>query len=244
MKQNIYDDPGFFAGYSKLRRSTDGLAGAPEWPIFRSMLPALSGARALDLGCGFGALGRYLAEAGAKKVVGIDLSEKMLATAAERTTDPKIEYRRGAIEELGFASGSFDLVVSSLALHYVERFDRVAAAVRDALVPGGAFCISVEHPMFTAREAQNWHMDESGKRLHWPVDGYRKEGIRHVRWIADDVVKYHRSVETYVNTLIDTGFAITRLYEPVPSDADVAARPELADDQRRPMFLMLGAVRR
>jgi SAM-dependent methyltransferase len=244
MKQNIYDDPGFFAGYSKLKRSTEGLAGAPEWPIFRSMLPDLAGKRVLDLGCGFGALCRYLAEAGASQVVGIDLSQKMLATAAERTSDPKIEYRLGAIEDLGFASGAFDLVVSSLALHYVERFDRVCATVRDVLIPGGSFCISVEHPMFTAREAQAWHADESGKRLHWPVDDYRQEGIRHARWIADDVVKYHRSIETYVNTLIDAGFALTRLYEPVPSAADVAARPELADDRRRPMFLMLGAIRR
>ena len=54
MKQNIYDDPGFFAGYSKLKRSTEGLAGAPEWPIYRSMLPDLAAKRGLDLGCGFG----------------------------------------------------------------------------------------------------------------------------------------------------------------------------------------------
>ena len=45
MPQNIYDDPAFFAGYSQLRRSREGLAGAPEWPVLRSMLPALEGAR-------------------------------------------------------------------------------------------------------------------------------------------------------------------------------------------------------
>lgn len=243
MKQNIYDDPGFFAGYSKLKRSTDGLAGAPEWPLFRSMLPDVAGKRMLDLGCGFGALCRYLAEAGARQVIGIDLSRNMLATAAERTSDPKIEYRLGAIEDLGFAAGSFDLVVSSLALHYVECFDRVAATVHDVLAPSGAFVISVEHPMFTARAAQAWHTDGQGRRLHWPVDDYRQEGVRHAQWIADDVVKYHRSIETYVNTLIDAGFALRRLYEPVPSAEAIAEWPEIADERRRPMFLMMSAVR-
>ena len=39
MAQNIYDDAEFFSAYSNLRRSVDGLAGAPEWPYLRAMLP-------------------------------------------------------------------------------------------------------------------------------------------------------------------------------------------------------------
>jgi len=244
MKQNIYDDPGFFAGYSKLRRSTEGLAGAPEWPLFQALLPGLAGKRVLDLGCGFGALCRYLVEAGAARVVGTDLSEKMLATAAERTKDPKIEYRRGAIEDLKLEAGSFDLVVSTLAFHYVERFDRLVAEVHKVLPPGGAFCFTVEHPIFTARAEQAWHLDAEGKRQHWPVDGYQLEGERRVNWFADGVVKYHRQLSTYVNTLIDAGFAITRMHEPGIADDALAKHPEMADERRRPIFLMIGAVKR
>jgi 2-polyprenyl-3-methyl-5-hydroxy-6-metoxy-1,4-benzoquinol methylase len=244
MKQNIYDDPGFFAGYATLRRSTDGLAGAPEWPLVRSLLPDLEGKRVLDLGCGFGALCRHLAEAGARQVIGIDLSEKMLAAAAERTSDPRIEYRRGAVEDLDLASGAFDLVVSSLVLHYVERVERVFAAVHELLVPAGSFVLMVEHPIYTSRAEQAWQVDAEGRKLHWAVDGYQMEGVRHVRWFADDVIKYHRTVATYVNALIDAGFVLTRLHEPdVPAEA-IAQRPELADERRRPMFLLLAAVRR
>jgi hypothetical protein len=54
MTQNIYDDDGFFAGYSQLPRSREGLAAAPEWPSLRGLLPAMGGQRVLDLGCGFG----------------------------------------------------------------------------------------------------------------------------------------------------------------------------------------------
>jgi hypothetical protein len=50
--QNIYDNAEFFAGYSRMRRSVDGLAGAAEWPAMQALLPDLQGRRVLDLGCG------------------------------------------------------------------------------------------------------------------------------------------------------------------------------------------------
>ena len=54
MTQNIYDTPEFFAGYSKLGRSVQGLDGAAEWPAMRALLPDLRNLRVVDLGCGFG----------------------------------------------------------------------------------------------------------------------------------------------------------------------------------------------
>ncbi len=54
MTQNIYDDPTFFEGYGQLGRSTDGLAGAVEWPAIQAMLPDMRSLRVVDLGCGFG----------------------------------------------------------------------------------------------------------------------------------------------------------------------------------------------
>src|SRR5262249_42418522 len=72
--QNIYDDAGFFAGYSRLRRSVDGLDGAPEWPTLRAMLPDVAGKRVVDLGCGFGWFCRFAREAGAAQVLGLDVS--------------------------------------------------------------------------------------------------------------------------------------------------------------------------
>jgi hypothetical protein len=54
MAQNIYDTPEFFTGYSQLNRSVHGLAGAPEWPAIRTLIPDVYGKRIIDLGCGFG----------------------------------------------------------------------------------------------------------------------------------------------------------------------------------------------
>src|SRR6516162_4286802 len=82
MTQNIYDNEEFFAGYSRLRRSVEGLDGMPEWPALRALLPDLLGRKVLDLGCGFGWFCRWAREQGASNVVDVDVSEKMLARAS------------------------------------------------------------------------------------------------------------------------------------------------------------------
>lgn len=243
MQQNIYDDPEFYTQYSKMARSIGGLKSAGEWPVFQTMLPNLQGKRVLDLGCGYGWHCRYAVDQGADIVIGVDLSAKMLARAQEINGDPRIVYRRAAIEESSFPPQLFDVVLSSLVFHYVERFDLVAQTVYDLLVPGGAFVFSAEHPLFTARAGQDWFYGDNGERLHWPVDNYQQEGIRHSSWLADDVIKYHRTVETYVNTLIDAGFRLDRLAEPTPSPEALAEHPEWIDEVRRPIFLLIAATR-
>ncbi len=196
MKQNIYDEPEFFLKYSEMPRSTGGLEAAGEWHAFRSLLPDLRGKRVLDLGCGFGWHCRYASEQQALSVVGVDLSEKMLQRAKELNSDPAIEYRRLSMEDIDLPDEGFDVAISSLALHYVERFDHICRKVYQSLAAGGLFVFSVEHPIFTALAAQDWHYGPNGERLHWPVDNYQQEGLRHSRWMADDVIKYHRTVAT------------------------------------------------
>ena len=90
MTQNIYDNEEFFANYSRLRRSIEGLDGAPEWPALRALLPELPGSRVLDLGCGFGWFCRWVRQQGAVHVLGIDISEKMLARARATIEDSAI----------------------------------------------------------------------------------------------------------------------------------------------------------
>lgn len=243
MKQNKYDDPSFFAKYSQMPRSIGGLDAAGEWPVFRELLPELREKDVLDLGCGYGWHCRYAREQHARSVVGVDLSEKMLARARASTDDPAIQYRRLAIEEIDFPAGSFDVVLSSLALHYVGRFDLVCRSVHHCLRAGGTFVFSVEHPVFTARTAQDWWYGPQGERLHWPVDHYHEEGTRQARFLDDEVVKYHRTVASYVNTLLDMGFTLTKLCEPYPTPELLQTHPEWRDHLRRPMFLLVAAVK-
>ena len=240
--QNIYDDPVFFAGYKKLRDEGSGLNDNLEQPALWSLLGgSLHGLSILDLGCGFGGFARKARALGADAVLGIDLSDNMLAEARKRTDDTRIDYRRSSMEELALEPQAFDLVVSSLMLHYVKDYEAAVQKIARYLRPGGRFVFSVEHPMFTARAEQDWIRAEDGTPLYWPVDNYREEGERRVRWFVEEVVKYHRTMETYVNGLIASGFTLQRLLEPEPVTA--AKSPQADLERRRPPFLLIASAR-
>ncbi|THF83477.1 class I SAM-dependent methyltransferase [Cohnella fermenti] len=239
MKQNKYDESEFFHKYSQMPRSVGGLNAAGEWTAFRGMLPDLRGKRVLDLGCGYGWHCRYAREQQAEAVVGIDLSEKMLERAREMTDDPKIEYRRMAIEDIEFGQAEFEVVISSLALHYVKDFAHLCSRVYRCLAPGGTFVLSVEHPIFTALAAQDWHYGPAGEKLHWPVDQYHKEGARLTRFLGDDVVKYHRTLAAWLTALLEAGFAIRQVSELPPAPEMLECNPAWEEEVRRPMFLLL-----
>ncbi|GDX40463.1 SAM-dependent methyltransferase [Armatimonadota bacterium] len=240
MAQNVYDNPEFFEGYSQYRRSQEGLAGAPEWQTLRSMLPPMEGLRVLDLGCGFGYFARWACKAGASNVVGIDLSEKMLERARILTLDPVVTYYRENLENLSLPNASFDLVYSSLALHYLEDFGAICSEVRKALTMGGYFVFSVEHPIYTAPSHPEWRVEADGSRF-WILNNYLLEGERVTDWITQGIVKYHRPVSRYMNCLLEQGFQIARLEEWGPNAVQVAEYPEWEDELHRPPFLLVAA---
>ncbi|TPJ38435.1 class I SAM-dependent methyltransferase [Mesorhizobium sp. B2-5-13] len=242
MAQNIYDQPDFFAGYSQLGRSVEGLDGAAEWPALRAMLPDVAGLRIVDLGCGFGWFCRWAHEQGARQVLGLDLSEKMLARARAAGPDAGVTYERADLDQLSLPQGGFDLAYSSLALHYIEDIEHLFRTVHQALSPGGHFVFSTEHPIYMAPTKPGWSIDGEGKRT-WPVDRYLVEGPRKTDWLAKGVVKHHRTIGTTLNTLIRTGFTIEYVDEFRPTGAQIAARPDLAEELERPMFLLVSARR-
>ncbi len=236
----LYDDETFFTGYSGMIRSKEGLDGAAEWPAMRALLPPLGGLRVLDLGCGFGWFARWARAEGAASVLGVDVSERMLERAQAATDDASIRYLRADLELFEPAAQSVDLVYSSLAFHYVETLERLFGAIHQALAPGGRLVFSVEHPIFTAPSAPGWTVDENGRKV-WPLDGYQVEGPRTTRWLGRDVVKQHRTIGAYVTLLLRAGFTIAHLEEWAPTLTQVEARPDLAEERQRPMFMLVGA---
>lgn len=244
MKQNKYDDVNFFAAYAQMPRSINGLEGAGEWHVLKAMLPNLESKNVLDLGCGFGWHCRYAREQHASSVVGVDISENMLQRAREMTDDASITYIKMPIEDINFSKEQFDVVISSLAFHYIENVEAIFKKVYDSLTFGGSFIFSVEHPIFTARNEQDWIYDNEGKRLHWAVDSYQYEGVRHTSFLTEDVTKYHRTLSTYMNNLIEAGFTLKAVKEPTPSELLLQQVPEMTDEMRRPMFLIISAIKK
>jgi ubiquinone/menaquinone biosynthesis C-methylase UbiE len=154
--------------------------------------PSLAGRRILDIGCGVGYFAREARARGAGSVVGVDISERMLADARLRGDDAGISYVRSSLETFEPETESFDLVVSMLALHYIADLSVVVRRVARCLVPGGRFALSVEHPIYTASGASDWHREPDGTPIHWPVDRYRDEGERRTSWIVDRTRKRGR----------------------------------------------------
>jgi SAM-dependent methyltransferase len=242
MTSNIYDRADFFEGYSRLGRSVEGLSGAAEWPALRAMLPDINGLRVVDLGCGFGWFCRWARERGAAQVAGFDLSENMLARARATTPDSAISYEIADLEALELPIARFDLAFSSLALHYIKDAARLFGTIHRSLVPNGRFVFSTEHPIYMAPTSPGWSVDAEGRKT-WPLDGYFAEGSRTTHWLAKGVVKHHRTIATTLNLLIRSGFTIRQVEEFCPTQEQIAAKPELAQECERPMFLLVAAQR-
>jgi SAM-dependent methyltransferase len=206
-------------------------AGSPthQWflTILLAELPDLHGQPVLDLGCGTGFCSRSLAERGAK-VTGVDLSERMLAHARrqEAAHPLGIDYRledAGTLE--GLPDSQFAGVVANLLLNAVPDLDPVAAAVHRVLRPGGWFVFTIPHPCFETPHAAwgatpdgrpgrivNRYFDEAFWRSANP-QGVRRVGV------------WHRPLSAYLNTLVEHGFAATRVAEPRPDAAVAATHP-------------------
>lgn len=242
MKENKYDNNIFFEKYSQMSRSKKGLAGAGEWGALEKLLPDFKGKRVLDLGCGYGWHCIYAIENGASSVVGIDISHKMLEVAKEKNDSAQIEYKCCAIEDIDFPVKSFDIIISSLAFHYVKDYETLIKRIYGILKADGHLVFTVEHPIFTAYGNQDWYYNENGEILHFPVDNYYYEGKRTAMFLGEEVIKYHRTLTTYVNALLNNGFRIEQVIEPQPPE-NMMDIPGMKDEMRRPMMLIISAIK-
>ena len=240
MREDRYDDPAFFEKYSQMPRSRYGLEAAGEWETLRTLLPDFTGKRLLDLGCGYGWHCIYALEHGAAAVTGVDISEKMLAVAREKTGSGDARYICAAMEDVDFPDAAFDVALSSLALHYVADFGGIAEKVYRWLAPGGEFVFSIEHPIFTAYGSQDWHRDAEGNILHFPVDNYFFEGAREAVFLGERVTKYHHTLTTILDGLLTRGFQLRRVVEPQPPER-MLDMEGMRDELRRPMMLLVAA---
>lgn len=240
MKENKYDDIIFFEKYSLMNRSQKGLDGAGEWKTLKKILPDFNEKAVLDLGCGYGWHCFWAVENGAKSAIGVDISERMLEVANEKNNYDNVEFICKPIEDISFKPESFDVVISSLAFHYIKSFEDIVVKITSCLKKGGVLVFSVEHPVFTAYGSQDWYRDDSGNILHFPVDNYFYEGERKAVFLGEEVIKYHKTLTTYINTLLQNGFELLNIVEPYP-DEEMLNNPQMKDEMRRPMMLLVSA---
>ena len=206
-----------------------------ERPATISLLGNVAGLRVLDAGCGPGALTEWLVEHGAA-VNAVDVSPEMVRIARERVGDRVRVQVADLSGPLPLETGSVDVVVSSLAMHYIGDWDGPLGEFHRVLTPDGAVVFSTHHP------AMDW-------QLHSAEDYFDVRQVSE-RWSMGtdssfDVTFWRRPLTAITESIYRAGFFIERLVEPapVPELADVDA-----DDYRRlrtsPAFLFFRLVKR
>lgn len=239
--KNEYDNEKFFQEYSKMSRSIDGLDAAGEWHQLRLLFPPLQGKNVLDLGCGYGWHCMFSVENGASRVLGIDLSHKMIEEAQRRNMNSKIEYRVCGMEEYEYPENMWDCVISNLALHYIGNIDLIFQKVYKTLKPNGVFVLNIEHPVFTAGIGQDWIYDKDGKPQYWAIDNYFISGERKTNFLGCDVLKQHHTLTQILMGLLNNGFGLEIVEEAKPPK-EMMNIPGMKDELRRPMMLLIKAI--
>ncbi|MBQ8210622.1 MAG: class I SAM-dependent methyltransferase [Clostridia bacterium] len=239
--QNIFDNDTFFNGYKDMRDNDINYNDLLEQPAMSKLLPDLKGKSVLDLGCGYGHNCIDFVNRGAARVVGIDISEKMLAVAKAESAHEKIEYLNMSMTDISSLDERFDLIYSSLAFHYVKDFDSFAKDMYSILNVGGHLLFSQEHPIITATVDGNGHFnkDKKGNRISYTFSDYNNPGERKIHWYVDGVVKYHRTVSGVINALAKAGFIIDEICEPVPEDWAIEKLPTIVKEYIKPNFLIV-----
>ena len=238
---NLYDNQEFFDGYKKLRSNKMSANNVEEKPALFALMPPLDGKCILDLGCGYGENCKIFSEMGAKSVLGIDISEKMLSVAKEQNSLSNVRFKRLNMNNLAELDEKFDVVVSSLAFHYIEDFDALICSIKNLMNDGGILLFTQEHPIATA--------PKSG--IKWKTNGdfvegmmltdYSNEGVRDVEWIVNHVIKYHRKTSTIINTIINQGFVIIEIDEPCVSNEIIQREHCLSRCLHSPDYLIVKA---
>ena len=243
MQQNIYDDNEFFENYKNTRLSDDSFNELLEQPAIKRLLPDLQGKTVLDLGCGFGFNCKEFVLAGAKSVVGIDLSAKMIEQANIKNKLDNITYHKMSMTEIDQLNEKFDFVYSSLAFHYIEDFELLISKIYGVLNDNGVLLFSQEHPIVTAvkNDGDNYVKKLNGSIKGFLLNNYADMSIRKEKWFVDGVEKYHRTFSYIINTLVKCGFTVEAIDEPLPSEEALEKRKGLEKEFIKPTFLIIKA---
>jgi SAM-dependent methyltransferase len=207
-----------------------------ERPAIRALMPANFSGRVLDAGCGPGTNFGWLIEHGAQAIVGIDVSPNMLDIAGRvgRDAAQNITLQVADMSQpLDLLEAeSFDLVFSSLVVHYIEDIGALFAEFGRVLRLGGVLVFSTHHPQ---------------SDFHWHPGNYFETMFVSEEWrgFADEPVTvsfYRRPLSATTDALANAGFVIERLTEAQPTDDFRRADPEGYERaSQRPTFLCIRA---
>jgi SAM-dependent methyltransferase len=221
---NPYD--AFAAGYTAVSDS-NAYNAYYERPASLALVGDVAGLRVLDAGCGAGSHAVELIRGGAT-VTAIDQSSGMLAIARQRLGPDVPLHEADLAEPLPFPTGSFDVILASLVMHYLEDWRPTLREFHRVLRPDGRVVISTHHPFMdhpnpgqpdyfaTYEIAEEWTMNGQTALMRF----------------------WHRPLHAMTDAFRTCGFVLDLLIEPQPEPAAAEKFPEdYADLCTNPRFL-------
>ena len=202
-------------------------------PTILRLAGNLSGKRVLELGCAAGGLTAHLVEQAAE-VLAVDAEPQMIEFARQRL-DNKALFKVVDLDQPPdiAPSGSVDVVVASLVLHYIKDWSPLMRKLHRALAPGGTLVFSLHHPI-------------TGWLLSDQADYHRTELVSEVwDWggVAVTAQSYRRPLSSIFGELRRAGFAIDTVEEPrIEPSPDIDAEL-LHALNTQPFFLYIRAQR-
>ena len=200
-----------------------------ERPATLELLPSVTGKDVLDAGCGSGWYADWLVRHGAL-VVAVDRSARMVELTTARLAGRGRAIRADLSDLRELPDASFDLILSSLVLHYVEDLAKTFREWGRLLRSGGRLVLSTHHPT------------HDQKSLFDP--GYLIEEIIDEKWdwLGEHMRYYRRPLSNLTEPMVGAGFVIERIVEPRPSEALRSADPKGYEQlSRLPGFLFVRA---
>lgn len=204
-----------------------------ERPATLSLMPEVKGKRVLDAGCGPGVYSEWLIERGAE-VTAVDASPKMVELAKRRLGSTTDVRQADLSKPLTFLDSlSFDVVLCPLVLDYIEDWHGVFAEFYRVLRPQGHIVFSVTHPFF------DYNYFKSSSYFETELVGGEWRGFESVRVFMPS---FRRSLGATLNPLIEAGFRLEKILEPLPTDEFKRADPKHYEElSRQPCFLCIRA---
>lgn len=224
---NSYDDENVFEKYLESRLDSKSPHNQTIKNKLLEVIGDYSDKSILDLGCGAGVFSRELSIK-AKRIVGIDISEKVIDYAKTNNFNNNIKYIVKNISELNEIDEKFDIVFSDMVFNYIDDYDKLLKDINKCLKENGILVFSQVHPISTSSIGESkWETIDG--QLTFMLNNYCNISRRIRKYFDGKFNFYHRRFEELINIGIKNGFSILGIYEPYITEKEY----------NRPSFLII-----
>jgi SAM-dependent methyltransferase len=229
--------------YDHFTDSPNSYSNVIEWPCIKKILPDLENRNIIDIGCGSGRYSFYFDSYSPKFILGIDISQKMIDLANQkRNENLKIRFRKCSIDDIStLKTGKYDFAFSSTASHYWSDLNKAFHGIYNVLCPNGVFILSAMHPIYTASYPLVSNGEYKLRYSNREIREYIQPWTKFSKKVDKEICKsFHYTISDYCNNLINVGFRIERIDEPIPPNIWKETNNERYEQTiNEPLFLII-----